>query len=464
MNRAIDADPGLHRFRKTNLFYTKDPYLLFEDPTILGFKLMFDFTGDGLLSLDKDNPNTALNFLIRVGQADRAVLLNNFINHLRKINNTTPWFFQEIEGLEDAWKRGYQEKEFIPILPEDRAIKINCLESIDLRITALMDLYRKACFDWNFRREIVPWNLRLFNISIFVYELRNINRSGLPAATDFIDMKANLIQQQQNEDLLGLHPIKPSAGSISSVVSSTIGNLANIGTSVLSGIKDALSIPTANSLMESSNTVNPNISRLLFNLQMCEFKPDESGAIINKVDNKGGTEWASQVISFSYRNLEEMNINTLYSDDAKLDDTLGRILEAAAFDAIAINNKNTENPRSYGLNSALNPLTGIINPLAQLGASTVEQMAKNIVGRGLLGNVYGLQPANLISSAGNILSGNPAEVIGGISSMIDQGTNIANSSAFRNSASPVESMGNVFTANTESGTNDVDTLGNIFSE
>jgi hypothetical protein len=457
MNRAVDADPGLHRFRKTNLFYAKDPYLIFQDPTILGFKLMFEFTGDGLLSLDESNPNTALNFLNRVGQGGRAELLKTFIEHLRNINNTTPWFFQEIEGLEDAWKRGFQEKEFIPILPEDRTIKINCLESIDMRITTLMDMYRKACFDWNFRREIVPWNLRLFNISIYVYELRNINRDGIPAATDFIDIRSNIIQRQQNADLLGDDPINTKPRNMSEMVTALKDNLIEYGGGVLSGIKESLGMKST--LMESSNTVNPNISRLLFNLRMCEFKPDESGSIINKVDNKGG-DFATQSISFSYRNIEEFNLNTIYGKNVQLNDAIDKILEAAAFDAIAT---NPNGGNSFGLNGALNPITGIINPLAQLGLSTVEQMAKSFIGKALLGNVYGLQPANLFSSAGNILSGNPADVIGGISDIASQVSNVATHYANKNTGD-VDKIGNVYPTKTSSGSNDVDTLGNIFSK
>ena len=37
-----------------------------------------------------------------------------------------------------------------------------------------MDLYRKACYDWKYRREVVPVNLRQFKMSVYVYEARYI--------------------------------------------------------------------------------------------------------------------------------------------------------------------------------------------------------------------------------------------------------------------------------------------------
>ena len=435
--KSIDADPGLHRFRKTNLFYTKDPYLLFQDPTVLGFKLMFDFSGDGLLSEDERNPNTALNYLKRIGQADRYNLLKKFIYHLKAVNNKTPWFFQEVQGLADAWKRGFGEKEFTPLLPEDRNIKIVCLESVDLRITTLMDLYRKACFDWNYRREVVPWNLRHFNIMIYVYEIRDINRDGLPSVTNFKNLNSNIAQQQQNEILLGSDPIAMQTGNINSIVSKTI---ENISAEVLSGIKNTFNFNKDKSNgIESSNTINPNISRIMFNLKMCEFKPDDSSEFLTTIDNKAPS-MSAQAIAFSYRNVEEFNLNTIYGGDIDLYDKLSRVLDSAAFDLV----DSKGNPNSFGYDSGLNPLSRIINPLAQLGMSTIEQFERNLVGRALLGNVFGLQPANLINSIGNVVNGNPGEVIGGISEVFRQGKNTATSLGMGNNSKDVDYIGNAY--------------------
>lgn len=418
MKKAIDTDPGLHRFRKTNLFYVKDPYYLYQDPTVLGFKLMFDFWGDGLLSTNPNNPNTALNYLIRTGQSDRAILLKKFIYHLIDINNKTPWFFQEITGLDEAWKRGFNASDgFSPLLSEDRKITISCLESIDLRITALIDLYRKSCFDWIYRREVVPWNLRQFNVLVYVYELRNINKDGLPSATDFIDMRANLIQQDQNLILLGEGLSDKKSLSMGSIVQDTLGNLKTLAKDTVTGLQDKLGNNNRDNLGESSNTIDTKISRLMFDFKQCEFLPDESAEFLSKISN-AGSDVIGQSFSFSYRNIEESNLNNIYAGDSKLNDYLIKILDVAALDGIKNGPKGTVSDNQSG-----GFVKNIINSVAQLGASTVEKFVKNQVGRALLGNVYGFQPEQILGSIGGALSGNPAEALTGVKDAIRQGSN-----------------------------------------
>ena len=122
------TDPGLNKFKKTNLHFATDPYLLYQDPTWLGFKLLFFFNQpDGiLLCYNEDVPNTAYSYLNSIGDIARAKYLKKFVTHLESINKTTPWFFQSIDGLGEAWKRGFNEDEFKALLPNDRKISIDC--------------------------------------------------------------------------------------------------------------------------------------------------------------------------------------------------------------------------------------------------------------------------------------------------------------------------------------------------
>lgn len=433
-----DLDPGMHRFRKTNLFYTTDPYMLYQDPTILGFKLLFDTHSDGLLCLDPSNKNSALNYLIRIGQTDRAKILYKFINHLKQLNNTTPWFFQGIKGLDEAWKRGFNAgKDFTALLPDDRKIEIECLESIDLRVTALMDMYRKACFDWNYRREIVPWNLRLFSVKIYVYELRTINRLGTPTQGQYININANKKQQNENNTLLGSDPIhNKSAIHDNDVIMNNQGTDIGAKANFITGIKNLLSGNTDNIGLESSNTINPNMSGFMFDMEMCEFSPDDSSTALATIDNKGGEE-AKQSIVFTYRNIQEENTNTIYGNDIELKDFLINTLNAASFD---ITKEVKTNPASsFGVNSPFNPTFGIIAPLADLGVGLLSKAVDNAVGRLVLGNVYGLEPGNLLNSAGNVLNGNPADVLTGISDIANQVGHVTGNSKPNN-----PNLGNIF--------------------
>ena len=51
--------------------------------------------------------------------------------------------------------------------------EIKTLESIDFKITGLMQLYNKAMYDLKYRRQVIPENLMQFDLYIYVTELRN---------------------------------------------------------------------------------------------------------------------------------------------------------------------------------------------------------------------------------------------------------------------------------------------------
>ena len=113
--------------------------------------------------------NSAYNYLMRNGELKRAKLLQNFITLLSDISSNSPWYFKEISGLDEAVnKKAFFES---PKVDETRKqITITCLaDSIDARIGTMLDMYRSACFSWQSKREIVPRNLRKFDMGIYVF-------------------------------------------------------------------------------------------------------------------------------------------------------------------------------------------------------------------------------------------------------------------------------------------------------
>ena len=90
---------------------------------------------------------------------------------LQKINLEYPWYFQTIEGLDAAWTRDFATPKV------KKELTINCIESIDLRMTSLIDLYRKAAYDWNNTREILTDNLRHFELDVMIYDKRAFRTS-----------------------------------------------------------------------------------------------------------------------------------------------------------------------------------------------------------------------------------------------------------------------------------------------
>lgn len=114
--------------------------------------------------------NSAINYLVLNNEWERADYLRSFINLLSNVSTYSPWYFQTIAGVDEALNR----KEFVEtnfsIGDDTKGITIECLpDAFDSRIGTLMDLYRAACFSYHLHKEIVPANLRKFNMYLYIF-------------------------------------------------------------------------------------------------------------------------------------------------------------------------------------------------------------------------------------------------------------------------------------------------------
>jgi len=172
-NKFTNLDDGLYTWsRKPVYSFGKgiNRWNEYNDPTYLGFVFMFDWLNSPLLNTDENSPGTAVNYLLRIGETLRADYLKQFVECLRSINYNMPWYWQSFEGGENMWKYGGFKDPYKG--GDDSILQIECLESIDLKVTLLMDLYRKAIYDQTYKRIIVPENLRKFEMYIYVQEVR----------------------------------------------------------------------------------------------------------------------------------------------------------------------------------------------------------------------------------------------------------------------------------------------------
>jgi hypothetical protein len=458
------TDETMDRFKKTNLLYTTDPYMLYQDPTYLSFKLLFEFDQptSGLHST-YDHQNTAMGYLSAIGDGYRMNFLNKFVNTLRDINRKTPWFFQTIEGLDQAWKRGYQEQDFKAMLPKDRKIVISCEEAIDLRMTALMDFYRKACFDWKMRREVVPWNLRTFEVYIYIYEARKINKEGKPTPSGLLDISkliglsdVNKKQQKENYFLMGQPKGNPDGEGALAEARSTINSAVDgIKENPITGIKNVLNPK----MQDSIDTVDAEITRVLYKFKQCEWLPDESSEIFTKVSNVMG-ERAMQKIAFSYRDVEEVNLYTIYSRDVFVQDQIIGMLDIASHDAPF--KESTSGPGGWSLDSVLNgsgKFGQLAAPFASLGAQQLERLISSYAGKLLMGNIYGFSAGQALTQIGNVLSGDPTSVVAGAQGLLNQAIPSPSS---KNRSGKTSLNEPYFDRITPNESNDVDSLGNIY--
>ena len=174
----------------------------------------------------------------------RSDMLKQFKTLLQNINRDSPWFFQSIENLDElavVAREDYNAASpdsFSAQRTAGKVLTINCLESLNLRISALADLYRTATFDAEYMRELLPRNLRYFKMFIFVTDIRNFNKtarlSGSAAAVKAVQDVSSLIGSNMNPGTTdtinniigGINKVYPGGSAPGGSFGSFVGNLA----------------------------------------------------------------------------------------------------------------------------------------------------------------------------------------------------------------------------------------------
>jgi len=233
-----------------------------DDPTYLGFELMFDITsplfngatnGDpGIFEGGSSNeyPATpsAIGYLNKIGEANRVEYLKAFIQGMLEIQRTRPYYFQTIGGLLEAYTKSLEfSKDPFTGSSAAEGVTIGCLEAIDLKITALFNLYRMACYDVRYKRFVLPKNLMRFDIYINVHEIRKFKTTVNGQPIQFYDDGTQITASQDN--------------------------------------------------------VNANTSQIRFKFSECIFDVGSSGKVFEGVTNAGG-DIATTEMKFGYSVLE----------------------------------------------------------------------------------------------------------------------------------------------------------------
>jgi hypothetical protein len=85
---------------------------------------------------------------------------------LRSLQTETPRFFKGVNGLDKL------NSQFLTNIGKQQMLEIVCnTESVDMRLGTLLDLYKYACYDYANCKEIIPVNLRKFDMSIITYHM-----------------------------------------------------------------------------------------------------------------------------------------------------------------------------------------------------------------------------------------------------------------------------------------------------
>jgi len=183
-----------------NDVYSED-FNVFDTPGDFYFRVFFDFTtpggllytGDPITDIKKDQwgskeapmvADSALNYLMVNGEWERAEMLKNFIRLLSNIVSRSPWYFISLVGLDALLAvPGYVDPAEFKIA-EGQQLRINCMpDAYDNRIGTLLDLYKAITFSHRLDKVILPENLRLFNMYIYIFNT-SIGSGSIPAMKD----------------------------------------------------------------------------------------------------------------------------------------------------------------------------------------------------------------------------------------------------------------------------------------
>lgn len=115
--------------------------------------------------------DSAWSYLKNNDENERAEKLEQFVTLLSNINCECPWYFSEIGGLGEAMNRKVTTSQYLKLEEERKKISIKCLpDSYDNRIELLLSLYRDIVWSWSRKKEIIPANLRKFDMGIYIWE------------------------------------------------------------------------------------------------------------------------------------------------------------------------------------------------------------------------------------------------------------------------------------------------------
>lgn len=171
---------GYKDFINERVSFQKGLDSIATQPAWLYFKLFFKFDSSygllgGIMRSSDGNKfaanNTAIQYLTRNwyklndNMGARRKSLVKFVRSLSYISSYAPWFFKSVKDVNNALNMNLSN------LTAEKSIEIECSEeATDLRLLTLMDFYKYAAYDAINQKEILPENLRKFDLDIVVFQ------------------------------------------------------------------------------------------------------------------------------------------------------------------------------------------------------------------------------------------------------------------------------------------------------
>lgn len=360
---------------------------LFDEPTYLTFRIEFNFRDD---RVENNTGNKSMTFWSQSydympepflaknlrnlpvystyqylqnnkSEGKRAAMLNTFIDSLEDIQNNYPYYFQSVDGLADLMKIDPKRGIRIPS-DQNNIITIKCLEGLDMKITQLMQTYRKIVWDDYYQRWVLPDMMRYFNMKIYVSEIRLFHSASTLESKHSSPRMINIIDSLNATAYNNVS----KASSILDTVNNVLNDVTSLSTQLL-GTRSAVTaaVSTVGQVLDTArglgtglasdyyklcnNAINNIMPTICFDCHQCEFVIDDTLSHIGSLSAstkdtkpaeptikiKVGRLMDEQVyplnksISSSFKNNEyiqndrdEYTYGTKFSDDILRDDEL----------------------------------------------------------------------------------------------------------------------------------------------
>ena len=272
---TIYNNQGVLNSAFTSVFYN-DMYDNMPEPFLEGWRIRNGEDGSIGMTFSTEH---YLDY--NLGDHARAALLSQFKLALRDIQDNFPYYFTSISGLDTLTnidpEGGIRVKEGL--------IELECMEGLDMKITQLIQMYRKIVWDDVYQRWILPDMMRYFGMRIYVSEIRvfqDVKRESASTGESY-DFNASDIRnmtykgQYDNKSLLdkGLG-ILGKATAVSNAflgTKSIITKALNYTSGTVNTVLGAYnSIAGAlNDIQYCNNAINEVMPTLCFECHMCEF-------------------------------------------------------------------------------------------------------------------------------------------------------------------------------------------------
>jgi len=136
----------------------------YTDPLVLNFKLLLNFDKPYGLFAPETRIDSALAYLKRIGDEPRYLMLKQWIEQFKSFIRNYDFLIMGIEGLEQIFNAKPHE-----MFTGEEKITITIRETADMRFQALLTMYHSIWFDGTRVCEVLPVNLRRFDMSVLIY-------------------------------------------------------------------------------------------------------------------------------------------------------------------------------------------------------------------------------------------------------------------------------------------------------